>query len=127
MQKTELITEQALTHKEWLNLIGFYNDDLRIMENRIAEVNAKNTATEVRAMVEHFQNQVLIQRAHLDDLQRAIVHKQDANTAEILRNPVAADHRRTAIDANIHEGMDRFRELFYEFRKELLVFLSKTL
>lgn len=127
MQKTELITEQALTHKEWLNLIGFYNDDLRIMENRIAEVNAKNTATEVRAMVEHFQNQVLIQRAHLDDLQRAIVHKQDANAAEILRNPVAADHRRTAVDANVHEGMDRFRELFYEFRKELLVFLSKTL
>lgn len=127
MQKTELITDQALTHKEWLNLIGFYNDDLRIMENRIAEVNSKNTATEVLAMVDHFQNQIIIQRAHLEDLQRAIVHKQDANTAEILRNPVAADHRRTNVDAELHEKMDRFRELFYELRKELLVFLSKTM
>jgi hypothetical protein len=127
MQKTELITDQALTHKEWLNLIGFYNDDLRIMENRIAEVNAKNTATEVLAMVDHFQNQIIIQRAHLEDLQRAIVHKQDANTADILKNPIAADHRRTNVDSELHEKMERFRDLFYELRKELLVFLSKTM
>lgn len=127
MQKTELITDQALTHKEWLNLIGFYSDDLQIMENRIAEVNAKNTATEVLAMVDHFQNQIIIQRAHLDDLKSAIVHKQDANAADILKNPVAADHRRTIVDSDLHDKMDRFRDLFYELRKELLVFLSKTM
>lgn len=127
MQKSELITEQHHAHREWLNLIGFYADDIKIMENRIAEVNARNTATEVLAQVEHFQNQIIIQKAHLEDLRRAIVHKEDANTANILSNPVASDHRRTEVDAELAPKMDRFRELFYSLRKELYAFLSKTL
>ena len=60
MNKTSLITDIHSTNREWLNLISFYQDELMIMERRIAEVVAKNTALEVLANVEHFQNQVII-------------------------------------------------------------------
>jgi hypothetical protein len=127
MNKTSLITDIHSTNREWLNLISFYQDELMIMERRITEVVAKNTAVEVLASVEHFQNQVIIQKNHLLDMQGEIVHLEDQITAEIAENPIASDHRRHDTPVDLTERVVQFRVLFYELRKDLLEFLMKVM
>jgi hypothetical protein len=127
MNKTSLITDIHSTNREWLNLISFYQDELMIMERRIAEVVAKNNAVEVLANVEHFQNQVIIQKNHLLDMKGEIVHLEDQITAEIINNPVASDHRRHETPVDLSERFGQFRVLFYALRKDLLEFLMKVM
>jgi hypothetical protein len=127
MNKTSLITDIHSTNREWLNLISFYQDELMIMERRIAEVVAKNTSVDVLASVEHFQNQVIIQKNHLLDMQGEIVHLEDLITAEINENPIASDHRRHDTPVDLTERVVQFRVLFYELRKDLLEFLMKVM
>ena len=77
MNKTSLISEIHSTNREWLNLISFYQDELMVMERRIAEVVAKNTAVEVLANVERYQNQVIIFNPYL-----IICETDDSNLRE---------------------------------------------
>ena len=127
MNKTSLITDIHSKNREWLNLISFYQDELMIMERRIAEVVAKNTALEVLANVEHFQNQVIIQKNHLLDMRGEIVHLEDLITAEISENPVASDHRRHETPVDLSVRVAQFQVLFYDLRKEFLEFLMKVM
>jgi hypothetical protein len=127
MNKTSLISEIHSTNREWLNLISFYQDELMVMERRIAEVVAKNTAVEVLANVERYQNQVIIQKNHLLDMQREIVRLESQITAEIAGNPVASDHRRHETPIDLSVRVTQFQVLFYDLRKEFLEFLMKVM
>ena len=127
MNKTTLITDIHRTNREWLNLISFYQDELTIMERRIAEVVSKNTDVEVLANAEHFQNQMIIQRNHLLDMQGEIVHLEDKITEEIKNNPIASDHRRHETPVDLSERVSQFRVLFYELRKEFLEYLMRVM
>jgi hypothetical protein len=127
MNKTTLITDIHRTNREWLNLISFYQDELTIMEKRIAEVVSKNTDVEVLANAEHFQNQMIIQRNHLLDMQGEIVHLEDKITEEIKNNPIASDHRRHETPVDLTERVSQFRVLFYELRKEFLEYLMRVM
>jgi hypothetical protein len=127
MIKTSLITDIHRTNREWLNLISFYQDELMIMEKRIAEVVSKNTTLEVLANAEHFQNQMIIQKNHLLDMQGEIVHLEDKITEEIQSNPIAADHRRHETPMDLIDRVAQFRTTFYELRKEFLEYLMKVM
>jgi hypothetical protein len=98
-----------------------------VMERRIAEVVAKNTAVEVLANVERYQNQVIIQKNHLLDMQREIVRLESQITAEIAGNPVASDHRRHDSPVDLSERIAQFSILFYSLRKDFLEFLMKVM
>lgn len=85
-------------HSDWLRGIDFYKDELHILENRLSEVSQKWTKSEVKADVEHYQNQFIIQKANLSDLQNSIkqheVHMSDdvQNKAQHLSNNTLAEH-----------------------------------
>ena len=127
MFKTALISDLHRTNREWLNLINFYRDEIRVMEKRMAEIASKNTGSEVLANLEHFQNQVIIQKAHLDDMQGDIVQLEDIISDEIKKNQTAADHRRHAIPEKLNQDMEQFRKLFYELRKDFMEFMVKVM
>jgi hypothetical protein len=59
-------------HFDWLKAIDFYKDDLSVLQKRLAEVSFKNTGKEVMADVEHFQNQIIVQRNNLEELSHGI-------------------------------------------------------
>ena len=64
-------------HKQWLNNLNFYKDELVIMQNRISEIAQKNSAKEILANVEHFQNQFIIQKEQIDIISHEIkLHEQ---------------------------------------------------
>ena len=61
-------------HREWLNKIAFYKDEIKIMRHRLEQVTEKNTSKEVLALVEHFQNQLIVQEEQNDILRLSLIH-----------------------------------------------------
>jgi hypothetical protein len=47
-------------------------EHLSVLQKRLAEVSFKNTGKEVMADVEHFQNQIIVQRNNLEELSHGI-------------------------------------------------------
>ena len=112
-------------HKQWLNNLNFYNDELKIMQNRIAEIAQKNSSKEVLASVEHFQNQFIIQKEQIDIISHEIKLHEQALEKEVNKNEVAVDHRKFPVHAGEVDKIQSFDKIFNELRKELNTFLSK--
>ncbi|MBK7390760.1 MAG: hypothetical protein KBH11_00850 [Bacteroidia bacterium] len=114
-------------HLEWLNKLDFYKDDIAILKRRIEEVAAKNTGHDVMAMIEHFQNQLIIQRNELDEFRHAIKEHENELEAAVKSNPTATNRQRLSDDPMLRTRMERYETIFNELRMELYRFLSKSL
>lgn len=114
-------------HKQWLNNLNFYKDELVIMQNRISEIAAKNTSKDVLAQVEHFQNQLIVQKEQIDILTHDIKKHEQAIENEINKNETAVDHRKMPAHKEETEKLQTFDTIFNNLRKELNLFLSKNM
>lgn len=125
MKTTELkMPELHQLHKAWANKLSFYRDEIKSLEKRVEEIASKYTATEVLAMIEHFQNQIKIQRNEMDILMHDINAEEKELQENISENPTAWD-RRKAAHTTINERMITFEKLFAEMRRELIGFAAK--
>ena len=113
-------------HREWLNKIDFYQDDLKIMRHRLEEVAARNTDKSLLAQVEHFQNQFVIQRNELDEMKHAIHQSESSIAQNIAQNGTAVNRRSMPDDQTMRDRMAQFEKLFLQLRVELMSFLAKT-
>ncbi|MFM8949509.1 MAG: hypothetical protein ACKOKB_01860 [Bacteroidota bacterium] len=113
-------------HREWLNKIDFYYDDLKIMRHRLEEVAARNTDKSLMAQVEHYQNQFVIQRNELDEMKHAINQSETTIAENVAQNGTAVNRRSVADDQSMRERMSQFDKLFLQLRVELMSFLAKT-
>lgn len=121
----KLMTELHQDHRIWLNQLSFYKDDLNILQHRLEEVAGKNTHKDFLIGLEQFQNQIIIQKEQLDLLHHDIIEQEQQIIDDILKNPVASDHRRMPDHPVQRYQLERFEELFQLLRKDLLLFLSK--
>jgi hypothetical protein len=112
-------------HREWLNNLDFYKDDIGILKKRLEEVAVKNTSHDVMAMVEHFQNQFIIQRNEIDEFRHAIKEHENRVELAINTNPTAINRQSLSDHPEMRERMIRFEKLFQELRLELMRFVAK--
>jgi hypothetical protein len=112
-------------HREWLNKLSFYKDDLQIMQNRLVEIAGKNNSNEFSAGLEHFQNQLIIQREQIDILKHDINEHERSLEKLMIGHPVASDYRKVHDHPEHREKMEQFEHLFASLRKELTDFLAK--
>lgn len=124
--KTNIYTQHS-EHTEWQNKLAFYKDEIKVMENRLAEVAHKNTATDIGKEIEHFQNQFLIQKENIRNISHHIAAEEKQIQAEIKQNPVASDHRKAEDHSKEREMVMSFEANFNEIRKEYNNFLSRRL
>jgi hypothetical protein len=121
------IYSQHHDHTDWLNKLSFYNDEISIMQKKLEEVNSRNTGADIRKKIEHFQNQLIIQKSNSDDLHRQIKREEKGLQDNIRKNPVASDHRTTEDHTGERTMMEGFEKNFNLFRKEFNAFLSERL
>jgi hypothetical protein len=121
------IYQQHTEHTDWTAKLQFYKDEIKIMQNRLDEVVAKNNGKELMVLVEYFQNQLIIKRNNLDELLHEV--KQDDKKLEniINKNAVATDHKKLDDHKEEREDVAAFEKYFNELRKEFNVFLAKSL
>jgi hypothetical protein len=122
--KTKHIDELHFEHQLWTSEAKFYADELKIYQNRLAEVAAKNTKEEVRKQIEHFQNKFIIQKEQLDILNHGVNEHEQWLSKYSLEHPVAVDHARFADHKEMHKKMETYTKIYAELKQEFNRFLS---
>jgi hypothetical protein len=112
-------------HKVWNNKLDFYKDDITILERRLEELVTKNSSQEVRAEIEHFQNQFYIQRNNIDQIKHIINLDEKELENEITSNPVAVDHRKVEDHVKERDLVETFEQKLNELRAEFNSFSAK--
>lgn len=125
MEKVKTIKELHDEHKIWLNKLLFYQDQLIIMAGRIAEVEKKNSSDEVLALVDHFQNQLVIQKEQIDILKHDIRSHELFLEGAIIKNHDSIDQEKFSDHKKHRESILVFEKIFNDLRGELIQFLSK--
>lgn len=123
--KTEKIYTQHGENTEWMNNVAFYRDEIRIMESRLEEIVSKNTAKETLKQVEHFQNQLMLQKFHLDELEHEINLSNDSVRKEIEKNSIALEHRKIKDHSTAREEMKTFERIYTPLKKDFNSFIGK--
>ncbi len=118
METKKMIYQLHEEHKTWLNKLAFYKDEITIMQNRISEIAKKNTSKEVLSFVEHFQNQLIVQKEQIDILKHEINEHESFIESEINKNPVATDHKKLSDHPPHKEEIETFETIFNDLRKE---------
>lgn len=125
MPTQKYLTELHQDHKEWLNILSFYEDDIENMKKRLEEVASKNTDREMHAWTERFQNKFIIQQEQIDILKHEINNHETVIVKNVEDNPVASDRRKLDDHADLRERMETFEFLFNKLRKDLHAFVAK--
>ena len=81
MTKTSL-NNVTTAHNAWLSALRFYSEDLDIMKNRLTEIAGKYTSPEVGKMIEHYQNQFIVQQDNISRLAHDINSTVSAMSAQ---------------------------------------------
>lgn len=127
METKANIYKQHGENTEWTNKLNFYKDDIKIMTVRLEEVADKNSSDEVLANVEHFQNQLIVQRNNIDEALHAVKINEGSLQAEINSNPIAVDHRAVEYHAEEKDMVYAFEKNFNDLRGEFNEFIAKWL
>jgi len=105
--------------------IAFYTQELSILQGRLQEVAADNTAREVQEKVEHFQNQFGIHEDYLRRLTSDIkandqkIETQLSPNGNVISENTAAEHTR------IHESYITEEKIFNDMRHEFNRFAAQ--
>jgi hypothetical protein len=110
---------------DWLKALSFYEDELYIMENRLAEVAMKNSSFEARQGVEHFQNQFVIQRNHIDVLKHDIREFEHRLSADAEKHQGHVDKAFQAGHDVLDDKFKTFEKIMNELRHEYNTYLAK--
>ena len=92
------ISRISKEHSDWNRGTAFYLDETQILNHRLQDISSMYSKEEVKAQVEHFQNQFIIQRNNLEELKKKIKNhehhlSQDAiHHAQHLTKETLAEH-----------------------------------
>ena len=127
MDNQKYITDLHQDHQEWDKKLAFYEDELKIMTNRLSEISAKNTDTDIKIKVEQFQNRFVIQKNEIDHLKHSINIAEDQIIANIKENPVAYTHRKLEDDVELRDKMQIFEPIFASLKEDFTQFAAENL
>ena len=91
------------------------------------EIAKRNTANDVMAELEHFQNQYIRQREVIDELRHELKLHENGLAKESIEHPVAIDHRLFADHTTHRDAMETFDKLYYELKHEFMQWLVKRM
>ncbi len=112
---------------DWLRETDFYKQEISILEKRLQEVAAKNTAQEVLAQVEHFQNKFILNKEQLDILSHDLRKEESAVEEKAKQTPEHTHEKFVPTQDKMQERMKMFASGFADLRFEFNSFLSKAL
>ncbi len=125
MKTGEKLYTQHADHTEWMSKLKFYADEITLMKGRLGELASKNNQSDVLAQVEHFQNQLIVQKNNIDELAHTMKVDESSLEKEVNKNPVAVDHREMPSHSKEKEAVDAFEKNFNELRAEFKTFAAK--
>ena len=115
-------------HNEYLSYIrafDFYKEEIKYLQKRLADVAKRNTAAEIMAQVEQFQNQFILMRETVDLQSKEVKVALKLTEKEINKKPTHADEK-TISTANPNSAkFHSFEKDFAGIRLKFNKFLAK--
>jgi len=118
-------TSPVTTHKDALRGLDFYNEDLKILEGRLAEVASKNNSFEARQGIEHFQNQFDIQQKNIHDLMHKLREHEPVMAREAQKHASQVSLAQVEKEKKLLDEYVQLEKVINELRQEFNIFLSK--
>ena len=126
MHTKEQLIELHSEHNEWQNKIKFYREELKKLNDHLAEIVSRKPSPDAMTSIEHFQNQFTIQNEVLDIMRHDF--KQHENAIEAKHNNLNSNDPGLIENHESHkERLLRFEELFRDLREEFHGFTQKEL
>lgn len=122
------IRELHFDHELWLIEMAYWKQEIEVLDKYLAAVNASYSDTVVRAEVEHFQNQFIIQLNFINSL------KNDVKAQEALISLLEKDinnkklqQKKADDEYDIRDRMLTNQKLYVELKQSFKQFLSNKL
>lgn len=127
MSDQKYIYELHNDHKMWLSELTLTQDELKSFSNRLQEIAVANTAGEILAQVESFQNQFIRESEVIDTLKHDINKAEQEIVDNVSANNVAVEHRKVADNVALRDRMETFHNIFSALKQSFMAFVAKTL
>lgn len=116
----------TLLHDEWKEALSFYKQELATFKNNLLEVASRTTHPDIMRMVEHFQNQFVVQTENIDILRHNIKYN-----AKTIRGTLPMRSILISTDENhsydeLKEEFEDFTKVYSELKDEFTNFLYDT-
>ena len=111
--------------QEWQRALDFYKNELDIMQERLAEVNNKNTGIESRVAAEHFQNQFIIQQNNIAELKHKINGHAHLVFEDAKLHVGRVEETRIVENKKIEAEVMEFENIIKDLRLEFNKYLAK--
>ncbi|MCB0754640.1 MAG: hypothetical protein H6603_06720 [Flavobacteriales bacterium] len=119
------IDELHFEHNVWTNNMKFYYDEVKTFENRLEELVAKNSKTEVTSQIEHFQNQFIRQKEVAEQIISKCKDHDKFLANQAKDHPIAIDHVLFADHTKLRDEVETFDKIYRELKTEFMSFLRK--
>jgi hypothetical protein len=121
------LSDLHFEHVQWLSELRFWDDEIKSFSRRLGDVVMRYTSNEIRAKIEHFQNQFILHDEVIDILKKEItVHEKSiANYAE--EHPVAINRVHFDDHVELRDKMDTQRKIYNDLKLEYFGFLSQMM
>jgi len=126
-EKQVHISDLHSDHTLWINTLVFSKQEITLLEHRMEEVANWNTAQEVMAELEHFQNQYIRQNEVIDELRHDLKQHENALGKEAKDHPVANDHKLFTDHSERRDAMATFEKIYRELKAEFMQWLVKRM
>ncbi len=121
MHPTIAIPSLHLEYQLWIRELSFYKESIKIFEKHLELLINRNTGKAIRAKIEHFQNQFILQKEVIDELKHRLnsSEKQLADFVYEMAGTGMDDH------TELRQEVVVFRKLYNELKEEFRRFETK--
>ncbi|MEY2901575.1 MAG: hypothetical protein RLY89_681 [Bacteroidota bacterium] len=122
------IRELHFDHELWLIEMAFWKQEIEVLDKYLAAVNASYSDTVVRAEVEHFQNQFIIQLNFINSLKNDV--KAQESLISLLEKDISnkkLQQKKADDEYDIRDRMLTNQKLYVELKLSFKQWLSNKL
>ncbi len=112
-------------HKQWRHELLFWEDELKSLQNRLDELVLRWTDKEVLAQLEHYQNQFIIQKNEINELQDSIDLHESVIAEHSKKGEDVLDIQLVKKHLEYRNQMNTQRNIYGNLKKEFFRFLSE--
>ena len=122
------IRELHFDHELWLIEMAFWKQEIDVLDKYLAAVSASYSVISVRAEVERFQNQFIIQRSFINDLKHDV--KAQETLIALLEKEInnkKLQQKKADDEYTIRDRMLTNQKIYVELKQGFKLWLSNKL
>jgi uncharacterized coiled-coil DUF342 family protein len=121
------LSDLHFEHVQWLNELRFWEDEIKSFNKRLGEVVIRYTSNDIRAKIEHYQNQFILQDEVIDTLKKEVKTHEKAIASYAEEHPIAINRVHFDDHTELRDKMDTQRKIYNELKLGYFDFLSKMM